>query len=197
MPFFHIQSCIRAENISYFDEICYFYREDNQTNITNSQRGKKHIENICDIILLNYKILEEEKVLEKYNLEFSFLAVTQIRKYFIQTNKRTDLVSKIKNTFEKINFVVDNAIKIYSSNTRLNFPYLNREHILFYKLFIRLNLENLCKYIENKKQKELMFLKKQLQSKNEQLQQENDEIQNLYTQITIQDQTIKRLQNSL
>ena len=216
MPF-HIQSCLRTDFISYFDKICYFYRTDNQTNITNSQRGKKHIENICDIILLNYKILEEEKVLEKYNLEFSFLVVTQIRNYFIQTNKRTDLVSKIKNTFEKINCMIDNAIKTYSPNTSLNFPYLNRQHILFYKLFIRLNLENLCKYIENKKQKELMFLKKQLQSKNEAInrrdealknkdsaiKQKDSEIQNLRiqnndlrTQNNIQDQAIKRLQNS-
>ena len=209
MPF-HIQSCIRAENISYFNEICYSYREDNPTNVTNSKRGKKHIENICNIILLVYNILEEEKVLEKYDLEYSFLAIKQIRNFFIQTGQRTDLVPIIKRTFEKISICINNAIKKYTSYKKISFPYLNMEHIIFYKSFLKFDLEDLCKYIEGKKQKYINDLKKQIQSKNEQLQQKNEqiknrdfvinqknsEIQNLLTQNNIQDQAIKRLQNS-
>ena len=213
MPF-HIQSCIRAENISYFNEICYSYREDNPTNITNSKRGKKHIENICDIFLLIYNILEEEKVLEKYNLEYSFLAIKQIRNFFIQTGQRTDLVPIIKRTFEKISICINNAIKKYTSYKKLSFPYLNMEHIIFYKSFLRFDLEDLCKYIEDKKQKYINDLKDKIKNyeKLENIQNTNTKIletnkqslikqiennkQNLINQIKIKDLSIKRLQNS-
>ena len=223
MPF-HIQSCIRTENISYFNEICYSYREDNPTNITNSKRGKKHIENICDIFLLIYNILEEENVLEKYNLEYSFLAIKQIRNFFIQTGQRTDLVPIIKNIFKKINSTIDDAIKTYTPYKKLLFPYLNMEHIIFYKSFLRFDLEDLCKYIEGKKQKQNNILRKKIldyenllrinrislkinnsnklqksniiKIENEQLQQKNIEIQNLRIQDNIKEQAIKRLQNS-
>ena len=152
MPF-HIQACLRAESISYFDKVCYSYRNNNPNNVTNSKIGKRQIENICEIILLVYDILKEEKYLDKYKLEFSFLAIYQIIFYFFRSGQRTDLLVILKETFEKIDKTIKDSIKEYKLKTEPLFPYLSKEYIILYKLIVRLDLENLCNYIEFKKVK--------------------------------------------
>ena len=202
MPF-HIQSCLRTDSISCFDKICYFYRDDNPTNVTNSKVGKKQVKNICEIIFLVCDILKKEECLDKYNLEFTFLIINRLKYYFINSGARTDIVPIIKDTFEKLSYIIDGVINKDSLNKVIDFPYLDKEHILFYKSFLRLDLENLCRYIEGKKQKELFFLKEQLNQKNIEIQnlhtKHNDlhnQNKNLYEQNNIKDQALKRLQNS-
>ena len=199
MPF-HIQSCLRTDSISYFDKICYFYRDNNPTNVTNSKVGRKHIQNICEIILLVYDILKEEKCLDKYHLEFAFLAINRLKYYFVNSGERTDLIPIIKDTLKKIYYIIDSAIKTYSLNNIYKFPYLDKEHILFYKSFSKLDNERLCKYIEGKKQKRFNILQKKIEyyenfcminSKN--IKISSNELTN---QIVIKDQIIKSLQNS-
>ena len=190
---FHIQTCLRADSISYFDSVCYYYRINNPTSIMNSQTGRKQVESICKIIFLAYKVLKEENYLDQYNLEFTYLAISQIKIFFLKTFQRTDLVPVIKEIFEKISICINNAIKQYTPYEKKNFPYLNMEDIIFYKSFIRLNLEKLCIYIENKKQKDF---RKQLKIRDISLKQRDNEIQNLHNQNNIKNQVIKRLQNS-
>ena len=203
MPF-HIQSCIRAESISYFDQICYFYREDNPTNITNSAIGKKHIENICDIILLVYDILKRENKLFEYQKEFVYLTIDRIKLYFdsaMYYNK--DLIFKIKTTFEYLKAIIENVIKEYDSqllHDENGFPYLNEEYILFYRLLVKLDLENFFACIDIEKlilNKELQnSINIRIQEQNIRIQEQNIRIQEQNIKIQEQIQVIKRLQNS-
>ena len=199
MPF-HIQSCLRTDSISCFDKICYFYRDDNPSNVTNSKVGKKQVENICEISFLVYDILKEEKCLDKYNLEFTFLIINRLKYYFVNSGERTDIVPIIKETFEKLSAIIDGAINTYSLNKVVGFPYLDKEHILFYKSFRKLDIERLCKYIEGKKQKNRDLVIEQKDSEIQNLRNQNNDLHtqnnDLHTQNNIQEQAIKRLQNS-
>ena len=199
---FHIQSCLRAKSISFSKVICYYYRCDNIENVTNSKKGRKHVENICEIVLLVYDILKKENCLDKYNLEFTYLSLVFIRAYFIETNYRVDLISIIKNTFDKLNF---NIKKIdYPFPKNINFPYLNREYIIFYKIFVRFDIEVLCTYIENKKKKfenklhnHISNLEKNIKEINRILLFRDNEIKNLDNILRDRDNIIKNLDNTL
>ena len=189
MPF-HIQSCIRAESISYFDKVCYSYREDNPTNITNSKIGKKHVENICEIILLVYDILKRENKIFEYEKEFVYLAIDRIKLYFDSAMYyNNDLILKVKTTFEYLKEVIENVIKEYDKQPLLSnkndFPYLTKDYILFYKLFVKLDLEVIFEYIDVEK----TIIKKLQNSNNISIEEHNRRIQE-------QDLIIKRLQNS-
>ena len=189
MPF-HIQCCLRTEAISYFDNVCYYYRVNNVTSIMNAKMGKKQLEDICKISLFVYNVLKEENCLDKYNLEFTYLVISQIRKYFLKTLQRTDLVPVIKEIFEKFSSIINSSLKLYQLTNNF-FPYLNKESIKFYKVFIRLDTENICKYIEGKKQKEIFFFKKDIKNKNEQLQQKNELIKTKNEQLQQKKELIK------
>lgn len=131
----------------------FFYREDNPTNITNSKIGKKHIENICEIILLVYDILKRENKLFEYQKEFVYLTIDRIKLYFdsaIYYDK--SIIFKIKETFELLREVIDRVIEEYDSlllNDKKDFPYLSQKYILFYKLFVKLDLEVIFECIIN------------------------------------------------
>ena len=169
MPF-HIQSCLRVRNLSYSKILGYYYRLENPDNITNSKIGKKHIENICDVILLVYNILQAENKVSEYSKEFTFLSIERIKSYFDFVFPDEDILLKIKKTFEELKDVLNKVILEYDVQISKNdFPHLSKDYILFYKSFIRFDLKKLCKYMGEKKHKEVLFLKKQLQAKNEQL----------------------------
>ena len=209
---FHIQCCLRAKNISFSKIRGYYYRLENPNNITNSKKGKKHVENICDIVLLVYNILQQENKVSEYSKEFTYLAVDRIKSYFDFVFIDKDTILKVKKTFDQIKCILNKVILLEYNIliSKNNFPCLSKDSILFYKSFIRLDIEELYRYINGKRQKELISLKYQLKlnnqaivnrdntikNRNYAIEQKNNEIQNLHNQIHIQELSIKRLQHS-
>ncbi len=251
----HFQVMIRAETISYLNKPLYTYFR-RKGSLQAKKITEKTLQVICKHMQAINKLIKEECPIEKIRKDI-------IKFFFVKFFNR--LESYIKNNgqflkdFETSKLIKDTCLQIRQTVLNIDlseYLKLDKEALFFYKIALRLLVDEFLEYLNKKfiklkiirlkrandqvkvkneqiktknellrqRNEQLKLKNEQLQqkneaiakrddlikSKNEQLQQKNEqiknrdsvinqknsEIQNLHTQNNIQEQQIKRLQNS-
>lgn len=108
---FHIQSMLRASNISYIPKFFYFYRF-NPNSIINTSSNGTDIFRICDIV---ENFLKENKYYCEFIEEFKLFKIGQILSYMLSTDSE-EYFQMAKREFAKIYLGHNNLIPNYFLN---------------------------------------------------------------------------------
>ena len=199
MPF-HVQIMTRAKKICFTDNVTYLYRVNpfSITRISSLDRDRKKVESLFFVIDKIYNILIENNLLYKLEKEFICFFISYTFSIFSMINVNITnfrlIVNKFKEIINKFSNVNVNDL-YYNKNNNLN---LIKEQFIFYKLMKRLSAEKMLLYMIKRKYK---ICKNEINRKNNEIQKLSVKRNDLYYQknvqnYNIQDQVIKRLQNS-
>ena len=199
MPF-HVQIMTRAKKICFTDNVTYLYRVNpfSITRISSLDRDRKKVESLFFVIDKIYNILIENNLLYKLEKEFICFFISYTFSIFSMINVNITnfrlIINKFKEIINKFSNVNVNDL-YYNKNNNLN---LIKEQFIFYKLMKRLSAEKMLSYMIKRKYK---ICKNEINRKNNEIQKLSVKRNDLYYQknvqnYNIQDQVIKRLQNS-
>ena len=212
----HIQIILRAK-MAYINKIFYVYRMRN-TSATHLITDRR-LYDICTICKESHKILKEKlDTFDGFTFYNSFLK-NNLQNYIIQkidTVKEIIDLTKIIDSFNLFDVKDKEVFFFFRAGLRMTpenyMEYLNKKNL-------KTKIKEIAKLKEDKKTRDtrIKTLNDQIKTKNEQLQQKNEQIKNkdsaikqknnaiqnlsnqnknLCEQNNIQDQAIKRLQNS-
>ena len=188
---FHFQVLFRAKSIYYYRKPLYTYVRRNNSSTTKLKTDK----NFVDIFTTTKDTLD---IISNFQLKDINKLNKQLLVYFL--NKFHIRFDNAFLSLKNVEYVI-NSIKLFNLSDTDEFVYKNTEHNIFYiyKAIKRFTPIQFRDYI-NKRQVKNQYniinnLNNELYSAYLEKQQ-NTEIQYLYTQINIQEQTIKQLQNS-
>ena len=179
----HFQLLFRASTMCYLEKPFYKYYL-NESSATYLPKTNKRFRDSFLSTKFVFDFMKKENIEEKFVLQFFFY-----------------ILSKLPLRLERAYLNVDNANNIIDSINLFNIEENNYDELVYkefgkkkifyiYKAVKRLKVNQFCDYI-NKRQ--LQEQNKKLQEQNKKLQEQNKKI---YKQIELQDQQIKRLQNS-
>ena len=193
-PPLHFQVLLRANNITYIDKILYFHRTTNPNSITQRKKyTDKHARAFCDFSEKIKNILIDEKVIEDYKEYFIYFIVTQSFIYIEKSDFDSNVIASIQTFIKNNGLLIKSTIVNYPLNKNLVYPMLSAKDIFYVKSMLRFSNLKIIEYLYKKY---CIICKENLQNRNLTLKQKNDEIQKLCNQNQIQEQVIKRLQNS-
>ena len=192
-PPLHVQVLLRSDSISYIDKILYFHRTTNPNSVTIGQQyTEKHANAFCDFSEKIKNILINEEVLKDYKEYFIYFIATQSFSYIKKSNFNSNVIVIFQNFFKNNSLLIKSIITNCPFNENNAYPLLAIKDIFYVKSMLRFSNLKIIEYLYKKKCKydNEKSVKKYIDLK-------NSEIQNLCNQNQIQDQIIKRLQNSL
>ncbi len=161
-PPFHVQTILRAKNITHLKENLYNHRP-SESSVTGRKKTIQHIEDCCIFILKIKEILEQENLFELYEKEFIFFTVNHCMLYLEAGNHRQAFYEKFQKLLLFLKDSIQNTITSYPFEANPPYPYLNKEQITFYKIMIRLSPDNIEIY---KDKKQLKPFKKEIKALN-------------------------------
>ena len=168
MPF-HVQIMIRAEKISYTNNVAYLYRVNplSITKLSSLNTDKKRVESLLFVIEKIYNILIENKILCKLEKEFICFFVRYMFVLFnsisVNVNNFILIINAFKDIINKFSNVNINDL-YYDENNNIH---LVKEQFIFCKIMRSLPNEKLLLYMIKKKYK---ICKNEMNRRNSQIQ---------------------------
>ena len=197
---FHRQILLRANKIGVCDDFFYKQRKFNNNSVVRSKFSIKKIEGYKKSLQAEYDIIKKDNKFDELKRQFVYYILNTAYSFVLREFSHPLLIQNLKIIFEEFKPLIDSIIKNNPISNKLEFPYINKDKLFFYKAITRFDYDSFVLY----------FNKKYVKNKNEEIQirdniiknidtvskRKNSEIQNLRTQNDIKDQLIKRLQNS-
>ena len=176
---FHRQILLRANKIGVCDECFYKQRKFNNNSVVRSKFSIKKVEGYKKSLQAEYDILKEANKLDQLKKQFVYYILNTAYNFVIREYAHPLLVKNLKIILEEFKPLIDSVIKDNPISNKLEFPFINKDRIFFYKAITRFDYDSFVLY----------FNKKYIKNK-------NIEIGNVINQSNIKNITIKKLQNS-
>ncbi len=176
---FHRQILLRANKIGVCDECFYKQRKFNNNSVVRSKFSIKKVEGYKKSLQAEYDILKEANKLDQLKKQFVYYILNTAYNFVIREYAHPLLVKNLKIILEEFKPLIDSVIKDNPISNKLEFPFINKDRIFFYKAITRFDYDSFVLY----------FNKKYVKNK-------NIEIGNVINQSNIKNITIKKLQNS-
>ena len=176
---FHRQILLRANKIGVCDECFYKQRKFNNNSVVRSKFSIKKIEGYKKSLQVEYDIIKKDNKFDELKRQFVYYILNTAYSFVLREFSHPLLIQNLKIIFEEFKPLIDSIIKNNPISNKLEFPYINKDKVFFYKAITRFDYDSFVLY----------FNKKYVKNKNE-------EIRKVINQNNIQDQVIKQLQNS-
>ena len=176
---FHRQILLRANKIGVCDECFYKQRKFNNNSVVRSKFSIKKIEGYKKSLQVEYDIIKKDNKFDELKRQFVYYILNTAYSFVLREFSHPLLIQNLKIIFEEFKPLIDSIIKNNPISNKLEFPYINKDKVFFYKAITRFDYDSFVLY----------FNKKYVKNKNE-------EIRKVINQNNIQDQLIKQLQNS-
>ena len=198
---FHRQILLRADKIGVCEECFYRQRKFNNNSVVRSKFSIKKIEGYSKSLHAEYDIIKKANKLDELKKQFVYYILNTAYNFVIREYAHPLLIQNLKIILKEFKSLIDSVIKDNPiSNKLLEFPFINKDRIFFYKAIIRFDYDSFVlyfnkKYIKNKN-RGIQIKDEIIKNRDFSIEQKNNEIKDLCTQNNIQDQEIKQLQNS-
>ena len=143
---FHIKSLLRAENISYVNEVLYQYRIDNSDSVNNTPVNAFDIFRACDEV---EKILINENLFKDFEKKFYTFKINHILAYIISAD-REDYYKIAREEFLKIK-----TVNVSQNHDKFNLVINTKDYNEFKKKFLKIEIERLKNILDTLKNENL------------------------------------------
>ena len=187
----HRQIVLRAEKIFVTNESFYFQRVFNNNSVVRSKFSIKKAEGYRKSLKAEYEILNKENKFEELKEQFCFYILRTSHAFIKRENCNPILVRHVQETLLEFKPFIDSVLKKDIFADKKDSSIISKDLKLFYKIIIKNNFDLFVLYWNRKN------IKTDNKTINLKDTKKEEQINELKFQITIKEQAIKRIKNSL